>query len=265
MTCLEVNGTWNELLTSESYQRKGKTVFQDEIPVFQRKLWLACGKGKSDEVRKLLTTGMLDVNCEQGTNSTSPLHKAASLGKNDIVQLLLDKGADPNKGNINGSTPLHQAAERGRKDVVRLLLERGAMPNKLDNSEETPLNKILIRIKIDAVVVRECMEVARLLLDKEAMINNPNRCGYTVLHLAVFTNHKKLIQLLLDKGADPNISNQNGETALRLAIEENHRKAARILYNKGAKWLQYGCGDMYHFQKWMFGGKKCYVTHHYLN
>ena len=48
----------------------------------------------------------------------------------EIVRLLLDSGEDPNRynpaGNHGHSTPLHQAALAGREEVVRLLVTRGA-------------------------------------------------------------------------------------------------------------------------------------------
>ncbi|MGA2217253.1 MAG: ankyrin repeat domain-containing protein [Terracidiphilus sp.] len=58
---------------------------------------------------------------------------ASQFGHVEIVRLLLDAGEDPNRYNPVGchshSTPLHQAALGGHEQVVRLLVERGA---KLD-------------------------------------------------------------------------------------------------------------------------------------
>jgi ankyrin repeat protein len=55
---------------------------------------------------------------------------AAQHGHVEIVRLLLDAGEDPNRYNPEGnhahSTPLHQAVAGGHQDVVRLLVERGA-------------------------------------------------------------------------------------------------------------------------------------------
>jgi ankyrin repeat protein len=55
---------------------------------------------------------------------------ASQQGHADVVKLLLDAGEDPNrynpKGNHAHSTPLHQAALGGHEDLVRLLVERGA-------------------------------------------------------------------------------------------------------------------------------------------
>ncbi|HEY2121388.1 MAG TPA: ankyrin repeat domain-containing protein [Candidatus Acidoferrum sp.] len=61
---------------------------------------------------------------------------ASQAGHVEIVRLLLDAGEDPNRYNPVGghshSTPLHQAAWEGNEDLVRLLLERGARADLKD-------------------------------------------------------------------------------------------------------------------------------------
>ncbi len=58
------------------------------------------------------------------------LSVAAQFGHVEMVRALLDAGEDPNRYNPPGghahATPLHQAALRGYEEVVRLLVERGA-------------------------------------------------------------------------------------------------------------------------------------------
>jgi ankyrin repeat protein len=55
---------------------------------------------------------------------------AAQNGHTDVVRLLLDAGADPNRFNPPGthshSPPIHQAIAAGHLDVVKLLVARGA-------------------------------------------------------------------------------------------------------------------------------------------
>ena len=115
--CLEVSDTWKELLVSEKYQKKGKAVFQDGLKRDQAKLWQAvdCARGNEPEVRKILSSGMLDVNDRHGfdRNHSAPLHRAAARGHNSVVKLLLDRGADPNQIDIDEYSPLHRAAWRG--------------------------------------------------------------------------------------------------------------------------------------------------------
>jgi ankyrin repeat protein len=57
----------------------------------------------------------------------TPLHSAASSGREAIVRLLLQKGAELEcKGKGHGGTPLSWATVRGHETVVKLLLEKKA-------------------------------------------------------------------------------------------------------------------------------------------
>jgi ankyrin repeat protein len=62
----------------------------------------------------------------------SPLSNAATAGRLDIVQLLLDHGADPNlpeEQYAPKGRALYSAVYHGHYDIAKLLLERGAFPN----------------------------------------------------------------------------------------------------------------------------------------
>lgn len=48
----------------------------------------------------------------------TPLHIAASAGREDIVRSLISKGAQLNSVNQNGCTPLHYAASKDRYEVT---------------------------------------------------------------------------------------------------------------------------------------------------
>ena len=84
---------------------------------------VAAALGRMEEARLLL----LDANSE---DRHLALTMAADFGHVEIVRLLLDAGEDPNRYNPVGghshTTPLHQAAGAGYEDIVRLLVERGA-------------------------------------------------------------------------------------------------------------------------------------------
>lgn len=59
----------------------------------------------------------------------TPLHIAAKYGNIKVVQLLLQKEADPNVQGKNGLTPLHVATHYNHVNVALLLLENGASPH----------------------------------------------------------------------------------------------------------------------------------------
>jgi ankyrin repeat protein len=84
---------------------------------------VAAALGRIENARRLLP----------GTNREDrhlALALAAQFGQVEIVRLLLDAGENPDRYNPVGghshTTPLHQAAGAGHNELVRLLVERGA-------------------------------------------------------------------------------------------------------------------------------------------
>ena len=73
----------------------------------------------------------------------TPLHWAAKERHTEIVQVLLEAGADFRAaftgGAWGGWTPLHFAAQAGKLETVQALLEAGAYVNATTNSGGTPL------------------------------------------------------------------------------------------------------------------------------
>ena len=53
----------------------------------------------------------------------TPLHSAAWNGHRDVIEVLLEGGAEPNARNNRGETPLYLATWVRRQDVVQLLME----------------------------------------------------------------------------------------------------------------------------------------------
>lgn len=81
---------------------------------------------------------------EDGTGRTA-LYYAASLDMSNfsrgrMVDALLAKGADPNRGDKDGFTPLHVAVRRAGWDTMDTLLEKGANINARAGNGSTPLH-----------------------------------------------------------------------------------------------------------------------------
>ena len=97
----------------------------------------ACHTGDIDRVRELLRQDPSLANRigeHEGyyLGAGSPLANAAVVGRMDIVQLLLDHGADPNlpeEQYAPKGRALYSAVFHGHYDIAKLLLERGAFPN----------------------------------------------------------------------------------------------------------------------------------------
>jgi ankyrin repeat protein len=80
---------------------------------------------------------LLEHGAKVNLTGWSPLHYAASGPEPELVQFLLERGAEVDAASPNGSTPLMMAAQYGAEDSVTLLIGRGADPkrrNQLDLS-----------------------------------------------------------------------------------------------------------------------------------
>jgi ankyrin repeat protein len=86
--------------------------------------WMA-ELGRVDEARRLLDAGR-DPN---GGYPQAPLHRAVAGGHTEVVELLLEHGADPNLPSANGESPLAIATEADRERIVALLVASGARPH----------------------------------------------------------------------------------------------------------------------------------------
>ena len=207
--CLNVSKVWTQLLTSESYLHKGKLKFQKEIRKDQCLLaFQAVCYGNIGRVQRLLSSGMLDINFIL-PNGTTALHQAVFQDHHDIVNLLIDRGADPNIGDRYEITPLHWAVEtmyspyleRKQIGMVKILLNRGADPNKM-SKRWTPLHE---------AVQNGSKSTVQLLLDKGALPNLPGVSvpggvsGRTAMEMAERRGNKEIIQLMTiaDEGAVP--------------------------------------------------------------
>ena len=86
-------------------------------------------------------------------NDGDAIGSAAGAGRCDVVEFLLEKGADVNEvcyvykdlehslhRDEKAGGPLHRAIRNDRYDVLRLLLERGADVNLQDARGRTPLS-----------------------------------------------------------------------------------------------------------------------------
>lgn len=73
-------------------------------------------------------------------DGATPLMAAALHNQPEIVQILLENGAEVDKQDKNGYNPLMIAASRGHNGIIRLLLEHGADPNLKDKNGWRPLD-----------------------------------------------------------------------------------------------------------------------------
>ncbi|KAL8856321.1 MAG: hypothetical protein Q9178_007085 [Gyalolechia marmorata] len=100
---------------------------------------IACQKGHRDVVKLLLDRGAITQ--RQQFRKVGPLHRAASFNHPAVVEVLLKHSqALVHDKNFHGKTALHNAAERGLLEVVQLLIEHGADLGAKSITMETPLS-----------------------------------------------------------------------------------------------------------------------------
>jgi len=145
------------------------------------------------DIGELLIAHGADVNVEDKHGNT-PLHWAARLGHQDIVELLVECGANVNALNqeVKGS-PLFDAIERQHRQIVEYLLSHSAEVNLTNKSGYTPLFLAFRKLGDD--------EIVRLLVAYGADVNVRDAQGYSLIHRAVILKNKKMLELLLDNGA----------------------------------------------------------------
>ncbi|KAH9054885.1 ankyrin repeat-containing domain protein [Lactarius vividus] len=130
-----------------------------------------------------------------------------------IPRLLLKHGADVNTQMANKWTPLHAAAFRGMPEVVQILLDHGANTSMENDQGETALH---LMSRGEYRSKEDNFNVARLLLEHGMDVNARKKNKATPLHLAVSWGRFEIVRVLLDNGANPNAENEQHETPLHL-------------------------------------------------
>jgi ankyrin repeat protein len=144
--------------------------------------------GNLDQVRRCLDKEPGSIN-SFASDGYFPLGLAAFFGKLEIVQYLLDHGADVNLAAKNSArvTALHGAVTRGAAEIVEFLLDHGANPNALQES------------------------------------------GFAPLHSAAAAGQEAIARLLVEHGADVSPRSDQGKTPYDYAIERDKPAVAEWL------------------------------------
>ncbi|XP_072272959.1 ankyrin repeat and SAM domain-containing protein 4B [Pyxicephalus adspersus] len=93
-----------------------------------------------------------DLNTTDGDGMT-PLLLAAYHGHLDVLEVVCNRGGDPDKSDIWGNTPLHHAAEKGHANCVAFLVNFGANIFALDNDHHSPLDVANLKGRTDCVKI----------------------------------------------------------------------------------------------------------------
>ncbi len=94
--------------------------------------------GGSQIVRALLQRGAAQVNAANNVKRCAALHMAARRGNVEVIEALLDCGADLEARDSAGDTPLRRAVNCNQLEAAKLLLARGADPHSKGSKALTP-------------------------------------------------------------------------------------------------------------------------------
>lgn len=97
-------------------------------------IFAAVVAGDVEQVRLGLQDLDVEVDAIDANSGSSPLCTAVFLGHTEIVEALLDAGADVSLPNRDKATPLHIACFMGRSQAAALLMNAGADANALDGT-----------------------------------------------------------------------------------------------------------------------------------
>jgi ankyrin repeat protein len=137
-----------------------------------------------------------NINFKNNSCLMRPLHTALTNGKLEIVDLLLEHGAniDDPSARSDSSSGLFNAVSNNNLDLMKFCIERGANINMINGYGRTPL--------MEACFSKNNFNIIKFLLDNGANINLANRDGENVLTYAVLSLDIKLVNFLLFSGAN---------------------------------------------------------------
>ncbi len=127
-------------------------------------------------------------------------------------------------------TPL---METSMFEMVQLLIDRGANVNANNNNMYTPLYQAIANFRKPSLKAKDNEKILNLLLDKGANINFPVVGGVTPLMGAM--EKPESAKILIDKGAKLDLQNSNGETALMYAVKGGLLKVSMMMPVVGAQ------------------------------
>ncbi|XP_062247139.1 dynein axonemal heavy chain 12 isoform X1 [Platichthys flesus] len=203
-------------------------------------LALAAQNGHLNVVEALLQKGA-HVWCE--SDSGTVLFDAASSGNPDVISLLLDNGADPNRPLYSGHLPIHRVAYHGH----RLALEHLIPVTTLDAVRESGMSPLH---SAAAGGHPHCVEILlKAAYDPNFMLHSRVRSNYdddrrSALFFAVSNNDLQCTRLLLEAGA---MVNQDPINCLQVALRQGNYELINTLLKFGANVNYYSRINTTHF------------------
>ena len=216
---------------------------------YDNALNIAIEKGDVQKIRKLISKGY-DVNAASGggqnmltftfwygLRKVSPFSDTRQISLMtreeveskilEMLEILIDSGADINVLDPHGWAPIHKAAQRKQLRIVKMLIDRGADVRLKNGFGDSPLHF--------AAGHPNNSQMIKLIIAKGADVNGKNARGNTPLHDSIYSRSINTVEAILKNGADVNLKNGEGKTPLQIALEQSETEIAEFLRQHGAK------------------------------
>ncbi|XP_041477004.1 fibronectin type 3 and ankyrin repeat domains protein 1-like [Lytechinus variegatus] len=193
-------------------------------------LMAASQKGVVEMVDLLIEHGA-DINMQNGSGKDA-LMLSCFAGHLDVVRRLLAHGASWEKKDLGGSTALHWAVDGGHKEIVQWAIMDGSKIDEKDSSSEwTPLMR--------CAAMGGNHEIGEILLLAGANVNMKDKDHKTPLMIAALNGHQKLVKVMVEQGADPLVKTEHGMSAYEMAKSFDRKRVMKyfeeVLQNTKSK------------------------------
>ena len=143
----------NKLSQKELYQSKSdskNSLFSSDIKIsYRTELFQEIEKNNLKKVAEILNNDISQIN-EYNIDGLTPLHLGVIVGNINIIDLLLEKGANPNALSLSkNQSPLHFSylnQNENTEEIIKTLIDHGAKENLLDINHKRPSDYLNINL-----------------------------------------------------------------------------------------------------------------------
>jgi ankyrin repeat protein len=189
-------------------------------------LSLAAQVGLTKIVERLLESDEILVDTADHSVNQTALMLAAERNHQEVVELLLRRGAKPNLKNSNGATAILLAVAEGCLDVVEEMINPQWEVNLFSLDEDN-------RTLLHAAAENGNLKILEILHEKGLQTNARDSIGMTPLHAACKCGKLEAAQYLLSIGADSSIKDTYGRTPFVVAFQYGHTELMNLCKNEG--------------------------------